>query len=308
MRPHHYPDPFFQEAPPDEQIDLDRFFLDRDVVAIARDFYAGIGLPVEEILVRSDLYEREGKDQHAYCLDVDREGDVRILCNVVPGERWMQTMLHELGHAVYDWYLPRSLPFLVRRPAHLISTEAIALLFGRLTRDHAWLTETLRFAGPTTPGSEILTRERRRAMLIFLRWSLVMVYFEREFYANPEREDLNRLWWDLVGELQQVRPPARLQERHDWATKIHVATAPVYYHNYLLGELQASQFAAFISANVLADGSGGRMGYVGRPEVGEYLRERVFAPGAVLDWNGLSQHATGKPLGPEGFVLEFVGE
>ena len=145
-------------------------------------------------------------------------------------------------------------------------------------------------------------------MLIFLRWSLVMVYFEREFYANPDRDDLNRLWWEVVGEVQKVRPPARVQERHDWATKIHLATAPVYYHNYLLGELQASQFAAFISANVLADGSGGRMAYVGRPEVGEYLRERVFAPGAVLDWNGLSQHATGKPLGPEGFVLEFVGE
>ncbi|MCK7529636.1 MAG: hypothetical protein MZV63_00520 [Marinilabiliales bacterium] len=28
----------------------------------------------------------------------------------------------------------------------------------------------------------------------------------------------------------------------DWATKIHVALYPCYYHNYLLGELLASQF------------------------------------------------------------------
>ena len=50
----------------------------------------------------SDLYARDGKSQHAFCIDIDREGDVRVLCNVEPSERWMETMLHEFGHAVYD--------------------------------------------------------------------------------------------------------------------------------------------------------------------------------------------------------------
>lgn len=308
LRPHHYPDPFFQEAPPEDALELDRLFQDRDVVALARDFYHSIGLPVEPILERSDLYEREGKDQHAYCVDIDRAGDVRILCNVVPGERWMQTMLHELGHAVYDFYLPPTLPFLLRRPAHLISTEAIALLFGRLTRDPDWLAATLHLDRHEQLALERAVLENRRtAMLIFVRWALVMVYFEREFYANPEREDLNRLWWEIVGEVQKVRPPARVAERHDWATKIHLATAPVYYHNYLLGELQASQLAEYIRKNVVPDGPAGN-GYVGRRELGQYLCERVFAPGASLTWNELCAHATGAPLSPDAFVREFIGE
>lgn len=308
LQPHHYPDPFFQEAPPDQDLDLDRLFQDRDVVALAREFYHGIGLPVEPILERSDLYEREGKDQHAYCIDIDRAGDVRILCNVVPGERWMQTVLHELGHAVYGFYLPPTLPFLLRRPAHLISTEAIALLFGRLTRDPHWLAASLHLDRHERLALERpVLQNRRTAMLIFVRWALVMVYFEREFYANPEREDLNHLWWEIVGELQKVQPPERVAERHDWATKIHLATAPVYYHNYLLGELQASQLAEYIRENVLADGPAGN-GYVGRPELGQYLRERVFAPGASLTWNELSAHATGAPLTPDPFVREFIGE
>ena len=33
--------------------------------------------------------------------DIDREGDVRVLANVVPGQEWLATMLHELGHAAY---------------------------------------------------------------------------------------------------------------------------------------------------------------------------------------------------------------
>lgn len=307
LRPHHYPDPFFQEPPPTKTLDLDRLFQNRDVVAIARDFFAGIGLPVDAILERSDLYERHGKDQHAYCLDIDRAGDVRILCNVVPSERWMQTTLHELGHAVYDYYLPPSLPFLLRRPAHLISTEAIALLFGRLTRDPAWLTATLRPDPATTRTLETtLPEERRGAMLIFARWALVMVYFEREFYADPNRDDLNGLWWEIVGEIQKVRPPEDVEPRHDWATKIHLATAPVYYHNYLLGELQASQIAAWIQQHVLPLETGS--GFVGCRELGEYLRHRVFAPGASLHWNDLAVHATGRPLNPESFIREFIEE
>ena len=54
------------------------------------------------MLARSDLYEKTGKSPHAFCTDIDREGDVRVLANIVPNEYWMGTMLHELGHAVYS--------------------------------------------------------------------------------------------------------------------------------------------------------------------------------------------------------------
>ena len=56
---------------------------------LCRDFYAGIGLPIDDVLARSDLYEKTGKSPHAFCTDIDREGDVRVLANIVPNEYWM---------------------------------------------------------------------------------------------------------------------------------------------------------------------------------------------------------------------------
>ena len=54
------------------------------------------------ILDRSDLFPRPGKNQHAFCIDIDREGDVRVLANVEHDRYWADTMMHELGHGAYD--------------------------------------------------------------------------------------------------------------------------------------------------------------------------------------------------------------
>ena len=80
LRPWHYEDPFFQEVPAEGGVDLSQVFEGRDVVALARATFDGIGLETGPILERSDLYPRDGKCQHAFCIDVDREGDVRVLC------------------------------------------------------------------------------------------------------------------------------------------------------------------------------------------------------------------------------------
>jgi len=95
LMPWHYHDPFFQETPMVYDLDLDVYYEDKDIKELAVEFYAGIGLPVESILVNSDLYEREGKNPHAFCTDIDRQGDVRILCNLKNNESWMETILHE---------------------------------------------------------------------------------------------------------------------------------------------------------------------------------------------------------------------
>jgi peptidyl-dipeptidase A len=295
LRPWHWDDFFGQEAPAFGSLDLDPLWEGLDQEAFARGFFAEIGIPVDDVLDRSDLYERDGKDQHAFCTDIDREGDVRILCNLRRDEMWMRTLLHELGHAVYDKFLPRSLPFLLRRPAHTLATESIAMYFGRLTRDPEWLRSWI---APDLPQADesAVNEQQRVAMLVSTRWMLVMIHFERELYRDPERPDLNRLWWDLVEEFQLVaRPDDR--DAPDWATKIHLALAPVYYHNYLLGELMASQLTYAM-----------RRAGVEHRQVGEFLRERVFLHGASLPWTEHIQAATGGPLTARHFVDQFVGE
>jgi peptidyl-dipeptidase A len=302
LRPWHWEDPFAQEAPLMRGVDLDEWFAANDPVRLATGFFGGIGLPVEEILARSDLYEREGKDQHAFAADIDREGDVRILCNMRPNEKWTGTLLHELGHAVYDAGLPRSLPYLLRMAAHTLSTESVAMYFGRLTRDPAWLREVVGAQLSEDEAREI-RGQLRAAMLIAARWMLVMVYFEREMYRDPDRADLNRVWWELVERMQLIRHPEADPEGTEWASKNHLSLAPVYYHNYLLGELMASQVSAAIRRET---GLPPERSVAGEPRVGAFFQERVFAPGASMDWNGLLVHATGEPLDARFFVEQFV--
>jgi peptidyl-dipeptidase A len=121
---------------------------------------------------------------------------------------------------------------------------------------------------------------------VFARWVLVMTNFERSLYADPDA-DLDTLWWDLVEHHQLVRRPDG-RRAPDWAAKIHLAAAPVYYQNYLYGELFASQLDA-----TLRDRAGG---IVDRAAAGALLRDDVFAPGASLRWDALVERATGAPL------------
>ena len=286
LRPWHYADPFFQELPPDGGVDLDPLFAEGDVVELARRTFEGLGLEVADIIERSDLYPRQAKCQHAFCLDVDRAGDVRVLANVVPNARWAETMLHELGHGVYDLGFDGGLPWTFRG-SHLVTTEATAILFGGLASRREWLERVLGVEATEAQRLEGVLRPSRAAeLLIFTRWVLVMNGFERALYSDPEG-DLDGVWWELVRRHQLVTPPEG-RRAPDWAAKIHVAVAPVYYHTYLYGSIVAAQLA-----DALARQAGG---LVERPEAGRALRERLFAPGQSVRWDRLVEQATGSPL------------
>jgi peptidyl-dipeptidase A len=45
---------------------------------------------------------------------------------------------------------------------------------------------------------------------------------------------------------------------------------------------------------------------VGNLQVGEFLVEKIFKPGARYPWNEMLKRATGEELRPEYFVEQFV--
>src|SRR5262245_48750002 len=292
LRPWHSEDPFFQDAPSAVGVDLDPYLLDLDLEALTAQTFSGMGLDVRGVIGRSDLVPRDGKSQHAFCIDVDREGDVRVLSNNTPGERWSETMLHEFGHAAYFEGVGRELPW-VLRTMHICLTEAVAMRCGRLVRDPEWLR---RVAGvPAATVSDLAPRlhaASRAYLLIFARWVLVMTHFERGLYARPD-DDHDTRWWDLVERFQLVRRPDQRHEP-DWAAKVHIAAAPVYYHNYLYGEMIASQLTAAFGA------------LVDDPDAGPALTSRLFAPAATKRWDALVEDATGALLTPAAFASELA--
>ena len=293
VQPWHYADPFFQEAPADGAVSLDPYLGGVDAADAAIRTFDGWGIDIRPVIEQSDIYPRELKSQHAFCLDVDRSGkNVRILANVVPGERWVTVMLHESGHAAYDISLGKRLPYLLRRPTNIFVTEAIAIMCGRFARNPHWLRDVAGVSPSDVDGlGQSLARANAVECLQFVRWGLVMAHFERDLYADPEG-DLDERWWDHVERLQMI-PRPDVVPPGGWASKVHLAVAPVYYHNYLLGEMLASQLSHAIER---ACGS-----VIGSKKAGEFLDQRIFRAGALVRWDALIEESTGTGLSAEAF-------
>ncbi|MFH1453186.1 MAG: M2 family metallopeptidase [Armatimonadota bacterium] len=301
-----YADPYFQSAPNiSETVELDEFFKGKNNIEIVTKFYEGIGLPIDGILKRSSLYEAPGKQPHAYCTHIDKSGDVRMLLNMKDNEQWTGTLLHESGHAVYDENLDMTLTWTLRDPAHILTTEAIAMMMERGTKNAYWLNKMgLLPEDRIDEVNEILAENQKLGMLIFARWSQVMARFEKALYENPD-QDLNNLWWDLKGRYQFVKQPEG-RDNADWSAKIHFTIAPVYYHNYLLGEMFASQLMYKIGNDVLKVSDWKEVDFVNKPEAGAWLKENVFKPSAKYYWNDMIEKATGERLNPQYYAEQFV--
>ena len=296
LGPWAWSDPFCQEDPLDS-VALDALVDGIDIPEVCANFYGRMGIDIRPILKRSDMYERPGKNQHAFCLNIDRKQDVRTLNNVTNTLKWLEIVLHEFGHAIYDVGVDPKLPWLLREPPHMITTEAMALLAGR----QAYLCASL----PQLTGSKEFAliqkaeESLRRRQLIFSRWVLTMTHFERALYSNPS-QDLNALWWELVAKYQKIGLTEERKGKNDWAVKYHIGLAPVYYFSYLFGEM----FASSIEEALIKE-TGSRRIDTGK--AGHFLQQKLFQPGNTVAWSDLIKHVTGASLHPDPWVNQFAG-
>jgi peptidyl-dipeptidase A len=283
-----FSEPFCQEDPLDSK-ELDLLCESCDFILAATNFYDKLGFDVRDILKNSDNYERPGKNQHAFCINIDRLNDVRTLNNLAPSIKWLETLLHELGHAIYELNFDHELPWLLKEPPHMITTEAIALLAGR----QAYRKQSLDLlVGKNKEHLKQKAEESlKRRQLIFSRWVLVMTYFERDLYTNPD-QDLNTLWWSYVKKYQKISSSGS-SWGCDWACKYHIGLAPVYYFSYLLGELFAScieeKFPNFHEETT-----------------GKYLKEKIFKPANRLSFYELIKDAVDEELTSKSWIHQFV--
>ncbi|MBN1914436.1 MAG: M2 family metallopeptidase [Parachlamydiales bacterium] len=293
-------DPFCQKDPLEPK-NIDDLVSSLDPIAVSKKFYDAMGFSIENILQRSDLYPRDNKNQHAFCISIDRKNDVRILCNMVPTIHWLATLLHELGHALYDEHIAGNLPWLLRTPPHMSTTEAMALLVGRAVFHPDFFTAFVHV--PTREQKEILShieKSQQRTQLLFSRFVMMITMFEKALYENPH-QDLNALWWSLCEKYQKIHPPKGRKMKGDWAAKYHIAFAPVYYYSYLLGEMFASSLQA--KAKMFSP-----YGNMWNPKTGKFLQQKLFAPGDSYSWPILIEHVLGHPLNSKDWMEEFAHE
>jgi peptidyl-dipeptidase A len=83
----------------------------------------------------------------------------------------------------------------------------------------------------------------------------------------------------------------------------------VYYHNYLLGELFAAQLRHRLAPAGAQPGaqpaSPGEPNFA-RREIGDFLRQQVFAPGSTCPWPEFVRRATGEALTAKYFAGEVT--
>jgi peptidyl-dipeptidase A len=92
----------------------------------------------------------------------------------------------------------------------------------------------------------------------------------------------------------------------DYAAKIHICSAPVYYHNYMMGQLFASQVHHALAKEVFGVEPAKAL-YNGDKKAGEFMKKKVFEPGRTLTWKALTKFATDEELSPKAFAKDFQG-
>ena len=110
---------------------------------------------------------------------------------------------------------------------------------------------------------------------------------------------------DLVEKYQLVNRPEGPPDA-GWASKLHFTVAPCYYHNYMLGELLASQWHAHLVENVLGEASGPEVSYANDKRIGRYFRDTVFGPAARYRWDEMIRRSTGHDLTADHFARQFI--
>lgn len=290
LKPWHYMDPYFQKYQK-EDWDLKKF-KQTDFLKQILNVFKAYDIQLEEIVARSYFTEDKNKSPESFCLNIDRNKDIRISCNIDSDINGLKVILHELGHAVYEEYLGMDLPFLLKQPSSIFLSEGIALLFERLIMDSS-IQDSINL--------DVSIQEKNffENILVNLYWTITVVKFEQELYVNPD-QDLNKLWWELVEDIQQISPSddPNILGLPVWATKSHLTTLPVYYQNYLLGQVLASQFE-FTLNKVNNNQWFSQEGIV-------KLKENIFSLGKLYPWKAIVKKCTGMDMNPEFLINQLT--
>ena len=87
---------------------------------------------------------------------------------------------------------------------------------------------------------------------------------------------------------------------------IGIRASPVYYHEYMLGDLFAAQVRHGIMREVFPLKDVAETSSDGHSEVGVDLREKLFGPGNLHPRNEPLRRATGKPLNARYFAADLA--
>lgn len=274
------------DSNPDKEVN--KILENYNIENICKNAYKGMGYDID-VLVKNgnltlDLYPRKGKNTHGFAFCIKAGHDARILANLRNDSRSIDTLNHELGHCIYDLGLSEELPFIDREPASSAFTEAIAMMMGDLHKKENILKDIIS-QDELSRVKESLKEDEAN----FISKSLLIIDFERNFYANPEQNPA-KLWADL-------RLKYRNQDHaqnNEWATIPHYLSHPAYYQNYLRAALMKAQIYSHLTKT---------LGYITEnANTSKYLKDNIFTKGATIEEYDLIRQLTGQDFSAEAYI------
>jgi len=219
-------------------------------------------------------------------MSIDPPRDIRILVNPRDGLGYYSTIFHEYGHALHAYY--------ANPPAHILRheagvfNEAMAEVVAYFVNHPDWL------AGMGLSQAEIgaALRARLLAQFSFLRQRSANALFEYRAYDDPG-QNLNALYAVVQSQIvgHEIDP------RPQWAANAWYTSYPVYWQNYVLADVVASQTHRAIRQ---------QFGHsYGNPQVFAYLREQYWVPAGSIGWKEKVRRATGEEWGVGALVEEI---
>lgn len=267
------------------------YIKDREqVVELAKSTYKNMGYDVDNMGITLDLFPRKNKNTHGFAFCIEPGKDARILANLTNNTESLDTIMHELGHCVYDIGLDTHLPFIEQSPSSSAMTEAVAMMMGDLPKSENILTGTI--------PEEVLKKfkdELKKDDAKFVSRSLQIIEFEREMYKNPD-QDLKALWKNM--KQKYLFRGDNTYVNNEWATVPHYLSHPGYYQNYFRAALYKAQLY-----NTLKDNLGN---ITENPQTAEFLNKNLFRYGASLEDDELIERITGKPISEDDFCNRIV--
>lgn len=267
------------------------YIKDREqVVELAKSTYKNMGYDVDNMGITLDLFPRKNKNTHGFAFCIEPGKDARILANLTNNIESLDTIMHELGHCVYDICLDTTLPFIEQGPSSAAMTEAVAMMMGDLPKSENILTGTI--------PEEVLKKfkdELKKDDAKFVSRSLQIIEFEREMYKNPD-QDLKALWKNM--KQKYLFRGDNTYVNNEWATVPHYLSHPGYYQNYFRAALYKAQLY-----NTLKDNLGN---ITENPQTAEFLNKNLFRYGASLEDDELIEKITGKPISEDDFCNRIV--
>lgn len=216
-----------------------------------------------------------------------KPGDIRILANPSDGHGYYHTLFHELGHALHAAGIEGD-DYAARLEAGLFA-EAMAETFGYVTGDRSWLT----WFGLDEAAAERIQASSIVPRMQGMRQRAMSALFEYRMYDDP-RQDLD----GLFGQMEADTLGCVRDDTPRWAANAWYASYPVYWQNYVLAAVLASQIH---SAATRKFG-----GLHGSREAFEHVMAMYIKPGATVSWRDRLRLGTGNDMDPSFLALELT--